>query len=119
MCAYFREVRRAQVESFEGGHILRAERSELIEQSGREIWRGILFPERNGRRDRYGWLRRVRGCVWHGASNRCAHRSRGVPRYRKRSGYHSLRLQPPIGWAERGGTYSTLTECAIAGDGFR
>lgn len=26
------EVRRAQVESFEGGHILRAERSEFIEQ---------------------------------------------------------------------------------------
>jgi hypothetical protein len=32
MCALFREVRRAQMESFEGGQILRAERSEFIEQ---------------------------------------------------------------------------------------
>ena len=32
MCALFRQVRRAQVESFEGGHILLAERSEFIEQ---------------------------------------------------------------------------------------
>src|SRR5262249_37443320 len=32
MSAFFPEVRRAQVESFEGGHILRAERSEFIEQ---------------------------------------------------------------------------------------
>src|SRR5258706_14551966 len=32
MFAFFREVRRAQMESFEGGQILRAERSEFIEQ---------------------------------------------------------------------------------------
>ncbi len=32
MCAFSRQVRRAQVESFEDGHILRAERSEFIEQ---------------------------------------------------------------------------------------
>lgn len=32
MCAFFREVRRAQMESFEGGHILRAQSSEFIEQ---------------------------------------------------------------------------------------
>lgn len=32
MCALFRQVRRAQVESFEDGQILRAERSEFIEQ---------------------------------------------------------------------------------------
>lgn len=32
MCAFFREVRRAQLESFEGGHVLSSERSEFIEQ---------------------------------------------------------------------------------------
>ena len=32
MCAFFREVRRAQVESFESRHVLRPERSEFIEQ---------------------------------------------------------------------------------------
>ena len=32
MCAFFREVRRAQMESLEGGDILRAVCSELIEQ---------------------------------------------------------------------------------------
>ena len=32
MCAFFREVRRAEVESFEGDQVLRAERSEFIEQ---------------------------------------------------------------------------------------
>jgi hypothetical protein len=32
MCACFREVRRAQLESFEGGQVLRTERSESIEQ---------------------------------------------------------------------------------------
>ena len=32
MCAFFREVRRAEVECFEGDQVLRAERSEFIEQ---------------------------------------------------------------------------------------
>jgi len=32
MCAFFREVRRAQFQSFERSQVLRAERSEFIEQ---------------------------------------------------------------------------------------
>jgi len=43
MCALFREVRRAQVESFERGQILRAERSEFIEQFFKRLAAAFFF----------------------------------------------------------------------------
>src|SRR5580765_184144 len=43
MCAFFREVRRAEVESFEGDQVLRAERSEFIEQLF-ERFAAAFFP---------------------------------------------------------------------------
>jgi hypothetical protein len=43
MCAFFREVRREQVESFEGGHILRAERSESIGQLFERLAAAFFF----------------------------------------------------------------------------
>ena len=43
MCAFFREVRRAQVETLEGGQILRAERSEFIEQLFERFAAGFFF----------------------------------------------------------------------------
>jgi hypothetical protein len=44
MCAFFREVRRAQLESFEGGQILRAERSESIEQLFERLAAAFFSP---------------------------------------------------------------------------
>src|SRR5260370_7187311 len=43
MFAFFREVRRAQMESFEGGQILRAERSEFIEQLFERFAAALFF----------------------------------------------------------------------------
>jgi hypothetical protein len=43
MCAFFREVRRAQVESLEGGQVLRAERSESIEQLFERLAAAFFF----------------------------------------------------------------------------
>src|SRR6266853_1333554 len=55
MCAFFREVRRAQLESFEVGQVLRAERSESIEQLFERLAAAFFFMsetvegiERNG-----------------------------------------------------------------------
>jgi len=43
MFAFFREVRRAQGETLEGGQILRAERSEFIEQLFERFAAGFFF----------------------------------------------------------------------------
>ena len=43
MCAFFREVSRAQLEGLEGGHILRAERSESIEQLFERLAAAFFF----------------------------------------------------------------------------
>ena len=43
MCAFFREVRRAQLERFEGGQVLRAECSEFIEQRFERLAAAFLF----------------------------------------------------------------------------
>ena len=43
MCALFREVRRGQAERFEGSQILRAERSESIEQLFERLAAAFFF----------------------------------------------------------------------------